>query len=120
MHKKKLKSISACILILLFSLSYFSIFSNLHIHNLGNNYYIVHAHPFDKSHNNNFPIETHQHSNKELLVINLTSIIEVITILFGIAIIFEKLIIFLSKISYNFIPTFFSYKLPVLRAPPIH
>lgn len=115
---KKLRPIIIGVILLLFVLFNYSVFSNLHLHYLGNNYYIVHAHPFDKSHNKNSPIKTHQHSNIELLILSLLSIIELIVILLGIFIFLEKSSIYLNRYNKSIIPITTNYTLPVLRGPP--
>ena len=118
MQIKKLKSIIAGIILLLFILFNYCNFLNLHLHVLGNGYFLVHAHPYEKNQNNNSPVQTHQHSNLEFLILNLFTIIEFIIILLGINILFEKLIIYFKRFEESIIPVTSFYAFPALRGPP--
>ena len=118
MRNIKLNTIFIGFILLLVTLFNYKVFSELHSHNVGNNYYIVHAHPVEKDHNNNSPVKTHHHSNTELLILFLISNIELLVIFFMINILFEKLMVYIYRINKNFIPTSFTCKLPALRGPP--
>ena len=119
MQVNKFKPIIAGIILILFILFNHSISVNLHHHFLENGYLLVHAHPINKNHSNNFPLQPHQHSNLEFLIFSLFTIIEFIIIVLGIIILVEKQII-LSRIVYSLIPVKSFYTLPVHRGPPSH
>jgi len=112
-----LKLIISGILLLFFILFNYSIFCNLHLHTLDNGSLIVHAHPFDKN-NNTYPIKSHSHSNLELLLFNLSLLIE-----FFIALILIFFFLGNSSPYRNLFRSFNLflckfYRLPVRRGPP--
>jgi len=116
---KKLKKFILIIICLVFFLSLFAVYSNVHFHIVNNHLVVPHSHPYDKGHGNSSPIKSHDHSSMELLLyFSLTNIDTVV--FFAIAILSLTILIkYLSDFSDRIIYNNPTYLFAVLRAPPL-
>jgi hypothetical protein len=116
---KKMKSLHLIIAALFFFLfiSSFIIFSNLHFH-VFDGFLIVHGHPYGKTQNNNFPLDSNTHSSFEYLYYSSTANFEALFFLFVSIIFFVKLLNFIQHQIEQFIYINPFFSIPCFRAPP--
>ncbi len=88
----------------------------LHYHKLDDGSYVVHAHPFNKSAEKSDTGGKHQHTNKELLVINFVNTILISIIMIAGLSIFLKIIV--QKIYTSTFLSFLDIFLDVVKARP--
>jgi len=118
MQIKKLKKFISIILSLVFFISLFAVFSNLHFHITNNHLLVPHSHPYDKDHSKNSPVRSHHHDGLEFLVyFNLLNS-DGLPLLVFILIILLLLIKYLLCFDRTLVQTNTTYLLPILRAPP--
>ncbi|OQX88452.1 hypothetical protein B6D60_02190 [candidate division KSB1 bacterium 4484_87] len=113
----KAKKVLAIITLLIFVITTFLVYSNLHFH-IVDSHYVIHGHPFQKKSHNAASAPCHQHSAAGFLFYS--SIFNIASLFFLLLIIF--ILLFVSKFTFNpqsfyyYIPT---YSFPFLRAPPL-
>ena len=62
-----MKKVITGIVCLVFILSLFLLYTNLHVH-VVNNLLVTHSHPFDKGHSSKSPLKSHHHNSVEFLI----------------------------------------------------
>ena len=113
-----MKKVVTGIVCLVFILSLFLLYTNLHVH-VVNNLLVTHSHPFDKGHSSKSPLKSHHHNSVEFLIyatlFNFDGIVLLLVFLFILSI----LVNFLSTLQVFFRSLNPSFLFPVLRAPPL-
>lgn len=119
MQKRTLIKIIAVICCFLFLLSLIILVSNLHLHIIDNSFLISHSHPYDKSHADNCPTKSHQHSQFEFLIYYLVVTNDSLILFVFLTLIFSAVAKYLfmrvEKIDHSNL----TFLLPILRAPPV-
>jgi len=67
MQRNRIKIFIIGVICLLFILSNFVVFTNLHYHQLENGNFVFHGHPFEKRNDTQAPVNSHSHSVFEFL-----------------------------------------------------
>jgi len=119
MNKNTFTDITVCIIFCLLIISNLIIFSNLHLHFLTGELFIIHGHPLSENGSKSSPINSHQHSPIEHFVISsLFDNRELITLLFVI-LVFLQLLYYTSQYNDEIIQKKLFFSIPTLRAPPL-
>lgn len=119
MPAKKIKKVILSIVCLIFTLSLFVLYFNIHFHIINENFLITHSHPFDKDHSSKFPFQSHHHSPLEFLIYATLINVSGIILFSGFLINLPILIDFLPNLPVFFWHLSPAFLFPTLRAPPL-
>lgn len=120
MAKQRLYRILSLLALPLVMGLFFNQAANWHLHRLDNGTVIEHAHPFERSCNNNSPFQDHHHSGQEFIFLGMIS--NALTLLLVAFVVAAALFIVGEKVTDRYVSRFATapdFSANLLRAPPV-